>query len=133
MHAPVGVTYRSLEKGEPHFRALSEVGIPFVGITPEKPRTLDGVAGLLVTGGPDIDPRLYGQDPWAETDGPPDRERDALELQLIREAQTSDGVIEAIELPSKTSVLGCQWHPEERLWTSPGDRKIFEAFLGALS
>jgi putative glutamine amidotransferase len=34
-----------------------------VHITPRRPRSLDGLHGLVIGGGADVDPNLYGQDP----------------------------------------------------------------------
>ncbi len=47
----------------------------------------------------------------------------------IVSATTSDGVIEAIEDPSRKFCLGVQWHPEFHI--DPGDRAIFDALIGA--
>jgi putative glutamine amidotransferase len=48
-------------------------------------RVLDGLDGLIITGGKDVVPANYGQDPHPATDAPvPDnRVRDALELELV--------------------------------------------------
>lgn len=46
---------------------------------------LDGVAGLVITGGRDLDPAGYGQAPHAETDRP-DPARDSWEFALLDEA-----------------------------------------------
>lgn len=222
MGKTIGVTFRSPEKAEPYFVALREVGLDHVALTPEEARTIEGLDGLLVTGGgADINPALYGQQPIPETDGPPDKERDLMEIQLIKaaletdlpmlcicrgmqmlsvvhggdlnqhipeytvhrvkpppghrhemvhsirvapgtklaeilgveqhpvnsrhhqavnhvgkylnvSARAPDNVIEAIERPDKRFVIGCQWHPEESVRTSPGDRRIFEEFASAL-
>ena len=222
MSKVVGVTFRSREKAEPYLAALRELGVACTDLTPDEPRTIDGLAGLLVTGGgADVNPALYGQKPRPETDGPPDEERDIMEVKLIRaaleadlpllcicrgmqmlnvvhggdldqhipqaalhrvkpppgrrhepvhvvdvtpgtrlaailgagrrpvnsrhhqavarvgrflrvSARAPDGVIEAIERPDRRFVLGCQWHPEESIHASPGDRKILEAFREAL-
>ncbi len=87
MSKTVGVTFRSPEKAEPYFRALREIGISYAELTLGAPATLNGLAGLLVTGGgADVDPALYGQQPSPETDGPPDEERDIMELTLLKEA-----------------------------------------------
>lgn len=48
-------------------------------------RVLDGVAGLVITGGRDLDPAGYGQAPHAESDRP-DITRDAWEFALLAEA-----------------------------------------------
>lgn len=87
MNKIVGVSFRAPEKAEPYFQALREIGIPYTELTPGQPRTTQGLAGLLVTGGgADINPALYGQQPHPETDGPPDDERDLMEIRLIKEA-----------------------------------------------
>lgn len=46
---------------------------------------LDGIDGLVLTGGKDVDARLYGELPHAEADEPR-TERDAWELALLRGA-----------------------------------------------
>ncbi len=48
-------------------------------------RVLDGLDGLVVTGGRDVDPASYGQDPHPSTDEPA-RDRDAWEFALLRGA-----------------------------------------------
>ena len=45
-------------------------------------RVLDGLDGLIITGGKDVDPARYGQEPHAETDEPR-RDRDAWEDALL--------------------------------------------------
>jgi putative glutamine amidotransferase len=49
-------------------------------------RALDGVAGLLLTGGEDIDPAWYGESPSPLLD-PPSRDRDLFELALLAVAR----------------------------------------------
>ena len=48
-------------------------------------RVLDGLDGLIITGGRDVDPPSYGQRPHPATDEPDaaNRERDALEFALV--------------------------------------------------
>ncbi|WP_431232747.1 gamma-glutamyl-gamma-aminobutyrate hydrolase family protein [Mycolicibacterium psychrotolerans] len=48
-------------------------------------RILDGIDGLIITGGRDVDPSAYGHDPHPATDVP-DRVRDAWELTLVAAA-----------------------------------------------
>lgn len=48
-------------------------------------RVLDGLDGLIITGGKDVDPALYGQEPHATTDAPR-RDRDAWEDALLTAA-----------------------------------------------
>jgi putative glutamine amidotransferase len=50
---------------------------------------LSALHGLVVTGGPDVDPELYGAQPHAET-GVPRRERDSWEIALCRAALDDD-------------------------------------------
>ncbi|WP_224388033.1 gamma-glutamyl-gamma-aminobutyrate hydrolase family protein [Pseudonocardia sp. ICBG1293] len=46
---------------------------------------VDALDGLLVTGGPDVDPARYGHEPGAHTD-PPRTERDAADLAALHRA-----------------------------------------------
>jgi len=46
---------------------------------------LDHLAGLLLTGGPDVDPSCYGAEPHAEV-GPTDPVVDAFEIELCKQA-----------------------------------------------
>lgn len=58
-------------------------------------RSLDGLNGLLLTGGVDINPHRYGQPPHPRTQEPDD-ERDALESGLVGEALALDLPVLAI-------------------------------------
>lgn len=80
----IGVTCNSADKVEPYLRALRELGASYTALTPDKAQTIAGLTGLLVTGGgKDVDPALYGQQPHPETAGPPDVNRDRMEVALI--------------------------------------------------
>ena len=57
--------------------------------------TLEGFAGLILGGGRDVNPALYGQLPHPKTQEPL-FERDALEQQLLREALAADLPVLAI-------------------------------------
>ena len=46
-------------------------------------------------------------------------------------ARAADGVIEAIEHPSKRFVLGVQWHPEGTWNNDSYSKKLFRAFIQA--
>lgn len=59
------------------------------------PESLAGLDGLVLAGGTDIDPGLYGEDPHPETQQP-DFSRDELERSLILEALDVDRPILAI-------------------------------------
>jgi putative glutamine amidotransferase len=51
---------------------------------------------------------------------------DVMGRGLVVTARSTDGLIEAVELPEAPFVVGVQWHPEEDL-----DRRPFEALLDA--
>ena len=57
--------------------------------------TLDALDGLILSGGSDLDPRLYGQEPHPETDDA-DPHRDDAELALLRAALGRDLPVLAI-------------------------------------
>lgn len=207
-HARAGVTTKSYEI------ALTRAGGKVRKLWPgdQNPeKILDNVDALLLAGGGDLDPRLYGGTPG--TAELVDRRRDDFELALIRgalrrdmpilgicrgiqilnvsqggtvrnlrdqpklarvhsitlhsmdahpveiaaeselaqllgagrrdassfhgqaigrlgdglrvSARAPDGVVEAIELPNRSFVIGLQWHPE----LPPAQREVFEAFL----
>ena len=73
---------------------------PLIG-TSMAARALDGVEGLLLTGGEDIDPAWYGESPSPQLD-PPSRERDLFELALFAVARQRElpilGVCRGIQL-----------------------------------
>jgi putative glutamine amidotransferase len=66
-----------------------------VPIKAGEPATLEGLDGLLLTGGRDIAPGLYHQEPVPETQEP-NPDRDELELRLLREALARDLPVLAI-------------------------------------
>ena len=79
------------KKRDPYRKALEGVGVQAV----EGAMTLEGLDGLLLAGGSDVDAALYGavRDPQA---GEPDRERDRVETALLREALDRDLPVLAI-------------------------------------
>ncbi|MBI3472676.1 MAG: gamma-glutamyl-gamma-aminobutyrate hydrolase family protein [Candidatus Solibacter usitatus] len=85
----VGVTFRYPEKVRPYVEAARNAGLEPVLILPDQPRSLDGLDGLLVTGGTDLNARLYGAEPHPANDTPDD-ERDTLERGLLQEALARD-------------------------------------------
>lgn len=52
---------------------------------------------------------------------------------LVVSAVAADGVIEAVERENGNFAVAVQWHPEDRILTSAGDRRLFEAFATALT
>jgi putative glutamine amidotransferase len=79
----------------PYEEALRMAGIEPVVVSGSEPTSLDGVSGLLLMGGTDVNPALYGQVRQPETDEPDDA-RDRLEIALIGEALSRDLPILAI-------------------------------------
>jgi putative glutamine amidotransferase len=59
------------------------------------PESLDGLDGLLLTGGCDVNPERYGQ-PRAADSEPPEDARDELEIKLLEEALVRDLPVLAI-------------------------------------
>ncbi len=53
-----------------------------IRIAPEAPCRVDGLDGLVISGGTDLNPALYGQRPDPATDAPDDA-RDQTEVQLL--------------------------------------------------
>jgi putative glutamine amidotransferase len=83
---------RTPENKRPAYRqALAAAEIQPV----EEALALAGLDGLLLAGGSDIDPALYGADPDPKTEVP-DRGRDRLESALLREALDRDLPVLAI-------------------------------------
>lgn len=80
-----GVTFREPAKAEPYAEALRQAGIEPVLISPGQPARLNGLDGLLLTGGTDLNPARYGAVPDPANE-PPDDERDELETALLKQA-----------------------------------------------
>jgi putative glutamine amidotransferase len=95
MAARVGISDCGETKVAPYEDAIRRVGLEPVRLTAGRQRSLDGLNGLLLTGGADINPRRYGQEPAAETQQPDD-ERDELEFSLLGEALALDLPVFAI-------------------------------------
>lgn len=89
------LTYRFPHKAEPYAEALRQAGIEPIPVAPDSPRNLDGLQGLLITGGTDLNSRLYGQDPHSSNEAPDDP-RDELELRLLQDALDADLPVLAI-------------------------------------
>jgi putative glutamine amidotransferase len=87
----VAVTYGNAEKLIPYETALQMVGLEPV----RNPASLEGLDGLLLTGGTDLDPQLYGEAPHPETQTP-DVPRDQLEKRLLQEALQKNKPVLAI-------------------------------------
>jgi putative glutamine amidotransferase len=95
LNKQVLVIYREADKVAPYRDALLAAGVNPVLHEANRPLSLDGFEGLVLTGGPDVDPALYGESRHAETDRP-DKERDAVEASLIKDALARDLPVLAI-------------------------------------
>jgi putative glutamine amidotransferase len=87
----VAVTSGKTTNLAPYQSALEGAGIESV----RNPASLEGLDGLLLTGGSDVNPVLYGQPRAAESE-PPDDARDELEMKLLAEALAADLPVLAI-------------------------------------
>jgi len=89
------LTFRHPHKAAPYADALRQAGIDPILISPEEPRRLTGLQGLVLSGGTDLNPALYGAKPRPQ-DEEPDDPRDELELRLLDEALAADLPVLAI-------------------------------------
>jgi gamma-glutamyl-gamma-aminobutyrate hydrolase PuuD len=89
MSARVLVVYRERADVQPYADAIGSVGAEPVLEEARTGLRIGPCCGLLLTGGGDVDPALYGEIASPETE-PPDAERDAVEAALIEEALARD-------------------------------------------
>ena len=89
MTEKVLVVYREAADVEPYARAVEAIGAEPLLREAIPGLEIGSCSGLLLTGGSDVDPSLYGETPSAETE-PPDPDRDAAEAALIDEALARD-------------------------------------------
>lgn len=87
--------FRHAKKVQPYEEAARAGGTDPVPVHVDDPISLDGMAGLLLMGGSDVNPKLYGEPPRPETDTPDDQ-RDEVERLLILDALDRDLPILAI-------------------------------------
>jgi putative glutamine amidotransferase len=83
------VVYREASDVEPYVCAIEAVGAKVQLKKASLGLEIGTCGGLLLTGGSDVDPSLYGETPSPETE-PPDPDRDAAEAALIDEALARD-------------------------------------------
>ncbi len=79
------VTFGADSRQAPYLHAVSRSGmVPILALAGSE-YSLEGCNGLLLTGGTDVDPALYGQRRAPETEDP-DAPRDSMERALLTEA-----------------------------------------------
>jgi gamma-glutamyl-gamma-aminobutyrate hydrolase PuuD len=83
--------YRERRDTEPYAAALRAAGLEPVLVSAGDPAaaSLDGISGLLLMGGSDVDPALFGESRGPETEEP-DPQRDASECAAIAAAIDRD-------------------------------------------
>jgi putative glutamine amidotransferase len=89
------IPYRHANKLAAYQEAVRASGLEPVPALASSSISLENAAGLLLMGGTDVNPGLYGEMPAPETDVP-DEERDRAELAAIEEAYGRDLPILAI-------------------------------------
>ena len=89
------IPHRHPSKLKPYVEAVCASGVEAVPMLVSEAPKIDGFYGLLLMGGTDVNPKLYGETARPEVDQPDD-ERDAAEWQLIDEALQRDLPILAI-------------------------------------
>ena len=50
---------------------------------------------------------------------------------VVSAVSCDDGIVEGIEMPGKSFVVGVQWHPEHMWRTRPHSKRLFSAFVDA--
>jgi putative glutamine amidotransferase len=116
------------ERGQPYLEALRAVGVADEAIhlvtparvVPEDAAALAaGAAGLLLCGGPDVEPHRYGEEPHPNANLGLMPERDAVELELLagaREAKTPTfGVCRGLQT-TNVFLGGTLWQDLELMW-----------------
>jgi putative glutamine amidotransferase len=92
----IAITYSNPAKLPPYADAIRALGAEPVPVSPaDGLASLDGFAGLLVSGGNDVNPSLYGHTAEPRTHAPDDA-RDSLETGALREAFDRDLPVLAI-------------------------------------
>jgi putative glutamine amidotransferase len=89
------VPFRDEKKVQPYLEALRLTGLDPVAMSVARPTGFEGAFGLLLMGGTDVDPSLYGESAVPETEDP-DRERDQVEWELLSRALEADMPVLAI-------------------------------------
>ena len=84
----VGVSFIREDKLDAYLQAVRGAGLEAEPISPAHARALQGLGGLVLTGGGDVDPSLYGEEPSLSKHV--FRERDELERELLAEAERQD-------------------------------------------
>ncbi len=86
----IAISYGNPRKAPPYADAVRTAGAePVLICSADGVRTLDGFAGLVLAGGSDINPTVFGE-AREERTHPPDDARDGFELALLADALARD-------------------------------------------
>ena len=91
----VAITYHRDDKVESYAAAVRAAGMEPVLVKAGDRASLDGMDGLLLSGGVDVDPALFGEQRHEKTETPVP-ERDGLEWALLTQALAADFPVLAI-------------------------------------
>ena len=91
----IGITYSSEIKIQPYAQAVRASGGEPVAIAPGDTVDIGSLDGLILGGGVDVNPRLYGEEPLPETEEP-NEARDRMEEMLLESALQRDLPVLAI-------------------------------------
>jgi putative glutamine amidotransferase len=116
------------DRAQPYFEALRTIGVEsddILLVTPERvtaeemPALAAGAGGLLLCGGPDLEPHHYGEEPHPHANLSLMPERDAVELALLagaRQARTPCfGVCRGLQMVN-AFLGGTLWQDLKLMW-----------------
>jgi putative glutamine amidotransferase len=113
--------YRDLDETGPYQQALRDAGIEPELVLAGSAASLDDAAGVVLLGGSDINPALYGEPRSPETDEPDD-ERDRAEYALIAAALERD--LPLLAICRGLQILNVQQGGTLVQHLVPGDRHV---------
>jgi len=131
------VSFLREDKLGAYLEAVRAAGLDAAPISPAQRRGLEGLRGLVLTGGGDVDPALYGAEPHALTNHV-FRERDELERELIEEAERKDlpilGICRGLQMLNVarggTLHQHVEGHKEVEHMVRPGPESRMAVFVG---
>src|SRR5271156_1262490 len=95
MKKEILLVYRDCEDLPPYRDAAAAAGLLAKCAGPSVNLDMENFSGLLLTGGTDVDPALYGEKRHPKTEES-DRERDDVEIKLLKQALARDLPVLAI-------------------------------------
>jgi putative glutamine amidotransferase len=114
--------YRDLDETGPYEQALRDAGVEPELVLAGTSASLDDAAGVVLLGGSDVNPALYGEERGPETDQPDD-ERDRAEYALIAAALERD--LPLLAICRGLQILNVQQGGTLVQHLVPGDRHLY--------